>query len=172
MDAAVRGCREASLRRRSSLSRQDLVVWGFIGHGGASQPELHRNVNSFSILRTRQNLSEPACNLPINRYRVALNLNDKHMNELYESIFHAVTEIDNAHLLNDKHVEGQTTLSNHVVRDLLLQARNILLQASAHVWATGTGAPTHRRFQHPIETIDAADGRWTELVESQDQENF
>jgi len=94
------------------------------------------------------------------------------MNELYESIFHAVTEIDNACLLNDQHTEGQNTMSNHIVRDLLIQARTALLTASAHAWATGTGAPTHRRYQHPIETIDAASPRWQELVESNETEAF
>jgi hypothetical protein len=94
------------------------------------------------------------------------------MNELYASLFHCIAEVDNAHLLNDKHADGQTTLSNHVVRDLLLQARTALLTASAHAWATGTGAPTHRRFQHPIETIDATDARWQELVESVEPEAF
>lgn len=105
-------------------------------------------------------------------YRVALNLNDKHMNELYASIFHAVAEVDNASLLNDQHGQGQNTIGRHIVRDLLIQARATLLQASAQVWATGTGAPTHRRYQHPIETIDAADPRWQQLVESVEPEAF
>lgn len=93
------------------------------------------------------------------------------MNELYESIFHAITEIDASCQLNNT-ADGQGTISNHIVRDLLIQARSTLISAAGHVWATGTGAPSHRRYQHPIETIDAASPRWQELVESNETEAF
>lgn len=93
------------------------------------------------------------------------------MNELYTSIFHAITEID-ASCQRNNMATGHGTISNHIVRELLLQARSALISAAGHVWATGTGAPSHRRYQQPIEEIDAADPRWQELVDSNETESF